>query len=525
LILTGGRIETIDPRRPRAEAVAVVDGRIAAVGSRAEAHAAAGPGAETVDLAGGLLLPGFQDAHVHPLLAGAYLLQCDVRPAGGDARGYVEIVRRYAAEHPEREWIAGAGWILPAFPGGIPHRTALDAAVADRPVLLRSQDEHQAWLNTRALELAGITTATPDPPGGRIERDPDGTPSGALHESAIRLASDLLPPLGQADWTQALLLAQAQLHSLGVTAVYDPWVHANFQQAYLDLAARGELTLRCALALAWDPERGDEQLAELVDRRADGAAARVDPVAAKLFADGVMGSFTAVLLEPYAQGGTGLRMYEPELLRHIVGLLDREGFQVHVHAIGDGAVRESLDAFEGASRDARHQICHLQLVHEDDLPRFAELGVVANAQPYWARNDPYLRELHAPSVGPERAGRMYPIGSLRRAGAQLAFGSDWPVSTANPLEEIEVAVTRVGPDDRTTEPLVPHEAIPLESALAAFTRGAAYAARREQETGTIEVGKRADLVALDRDLFAAGPAGDARVVLTLVDGEAVFDGR
>ena len=530
LLLTGGAVYTVDAAGTVAEAVAVTTGRITAVGPASELATFAGPATRVVELGGRTVLPGFQDAHLHPLDGGLLSLVCNLHETSSAEDCLVEI-GRYAAANPAREWIAGSGWSMDFFPGGNPDKARLDAVVPDRPVYLENRDGHTAWVNSRALEVAGITGTTPDPADGRIERGPAGEPSGALHEGAKTIVEDLLPPTSQADWEQALLNAQAELHALGITAWQDAVVTRETLRAYIAVAERGLLTMRAEGNLLWQRSRGDEQIEELVDMREHAHAGRLRIRGAKIFADGVLENFTGALLEPYkGTDNFGLAMHGPEELDHMVTLLDSHGFQVHLHTIGDRAVRESLDAIEAAQRangprDARHHLAHVQLVHPEDHPRFAALGVVANLQTYWACASRYVNELTLPFIGEERAGYHYPFRSLQRAGAALACGSDWTVSTANPLPQIEVAVTRVEHPNRDTEPLLPEEALDLETAVAAFTRGSAYVNFLENETGTIEPGKLADLVVLDRDLFdsGAGPAGDARVVLTLVEGEALYD--
>jgi predicted amidohydrolase YtcJ len=406
--------------------------------------------------------------------------------------------------------------------------------VADRPVLLESTDGHSAWVNGLALELAGITRATPDPPRGRIERDASGEPTGALHEAAMALVGDLAPEPGQAEWEAAVERGQAHLHRLGITAWQDAAVEPDMLAAYRAVAERGRLTGRAVAALRWEVEAGGAQLADLVERRRTGTVGRLRASAVKIFSDGVFENRTAAMLEPYLDadgrptGNLGIAMLAADELARVVTALDAEAFDVHVHAIGDRAVRDTLDAFQAAAaangrRDARHQIAHLQFVHPDDRPRFRRLGVVANAQPFWSCLDGYMRELTLPFLEPERAGRQYPWASLRRAGAVLAFGSDWTVSTANPLREIEVAVRRVDPGDPDGEPFLPDERVDLPAAIDAFTSGSAYALRLEAETGSVTPGKLADLAVLDRDPFdpAAGPIAGARVLATLVEGEPV----
>ena len=530
LLLTGGSVRTVDDAGTLAEAVAIKDGRIAAVGRASDVARLAGPKTRVIELEGQTVLPGFQDAHLHPLDGGLLAVVCNLHETGS-ADECLDVIARYAGDHPDRDWITGDGWSMDFFEGGNPDKEQLDAVVSDRPVYLENRDGHTAWVNSRALELAGIDAACPDPPDGRIQRGPDGEPSGALHEGAMRLVADLAPPPTQDELEQAFRNAQAELHALGITAWQDAVVTAATLPAYLAVAERGEVTMHVEGNLLWDRTRGDEQIEDLLALRERGNLGRVCIRGAKIFVDGVLENFTGALLEPYVgTDNRGMAMHDAEELVRMVTLLDSHGFQVHMHTIGDRAVRDALDAVEAAQsangrRDARHHLAHIQLVHPDDHPRFGELDVVANAQPYWAAASRYVNELTLPFIGPERARYHYPFGSLHRAGARLAFGSDWTVSTADPLAQIEVAVTRVEHPNRDTEPLLPEEALDLDTAVAAFTRGSAHVNFLEDETGTIEPGKLADLVVLDRDIFdpGAGPIGDARVVLTLVEGEAVHD--
>ena len=532
LLIVGAPVYTADPARPWADAVAVRAGRVAAAGPERDLAELRGPSTRVLRLDGGLVLPGFQDAHVHTAAGGLELAQCDLHEV--EPAAYAATVARYAADHPGDPWVLGGGWVMDTFGTGGPHRSALDAVVADRPVLLESTDGHSAWVNGLALELAGITRATPDPPRGRIERDASGEPTGALHEAAKALVGDLAPEPGQAEWEAAIERGQAHLHRLGITAWQDAAVEPDMLAAYRAVAERGRLTGRAVAALRWEVEAGGAQLADLVERRRTGTVGRLRASAVKIFSDGVFENRTAAMLEPYLDadgrptGNLGIGMLAADELARVVTALDAEAFDVHVHAIGDRAVRDTLDAFQAAAtangrRDARHQIAHLQFVHPDDRPRFRRLGVVANAQPFWSCLDGCMRELTLPFLEPERAGWQYPWASLRRAGAVLAFGSDWTVSTANPLEEIEVAVRRAAPGDPDGEPFLPDERVDLPAALDAFTSGSAYALRLEAETGSVTPGKLADLAILDRDPFdpAAGPIAGARVLATLVEGEPV----
>jgi predicted amidohydrolase YtcJ len=534
LAITGATVRTMDPATPLSDAVAVGAGRILAVGAE-EVRRVAGPGTEVLHLPGRLVIPGFQDAHVHPMWGGLERMRCDLSDL--DTREeYREGVARYAAEHPEAGWILGGGWSMPAFPGGTPRREDLDDVVLDRPVFLPNRDGHGAWVNTRALELAGIETATPDPADGRIERDPDGSPTGTLHEGAMDLVERLIPETKPEEWGMATLEGQRYLHSLGITAWQDAIVEPPHLRTYRDLDEGGLLTARVVAALWWDRTRGQDQVEELLDQRNSGTARSVRATTVKIMLDGVVENFTASMLEPYLDaegrptGNRGIPFVEPEALPAVVTRLDREGFQVHFHAIGDGAVRAALDGVEAAvrangPRDARHHIAHLQVVHPDDIPRFERLGIVANAQALWACHEPQMDDLTIPFLGPERTSHQYPFGSILRAGARLAMGSDWSVSTPDPFKQMEVAVTRVDPDHRGGEPFLPDERIGLDEALTAFTRGSAFVNRLDGETGTLAPGMLADLVVLDRDIGAPdnGPIGDARALLTMVGGRVVHE--
>jgi hypothetical protein len=535
LVLTGGSIATVDAARSWAQALAVREGRIVAVGTGAAIKPYIGPATRVIDLRGRTVTPGFQDAHVHPIHGGLARLRCELHEEHG-LDTYVRIVADYAASHPDLEWITGGGWSMDDFPGGVPQAADLDRVVPDRPVFLTNRDGHGAWANSRALELAGVTAGTADPPDGRIERDAAGNPSGTLHEGAMGLVSRLLPADTEADLLSALELAQAYLHSLGITAWQDAWLTVSDVIAYRTFAQSGGLTARVVGALWWDRSAGPEQIESFVEQRATGSSGRFQATSVKLMLDGVLENFTGALLEPYldAHGGAGDRrgidFIEPDVLNAAVVRLDALGFQPHFHAIGDRAVRNALDAVEAARAangpsDTRPHVAHIQVIHPDDIARFRALGVVANAQPFWACHEPQMDELTIPFLGPERTTWQYPFRSLRAAGAMLAMGSDWSVSTPDPLREMEVAITRVPDVRRDAEPFEPDERLDPIDALAAFTIGSAYVNHLERETGSLETGKRADLAILDRDVFApgAGPLGDARVVATFVDGVAVFD--
>jgi predicted amidohydrolase YtcJ len=536
LVLTGGRIATMDAARRWAGALAVRDGSIVAVGSDRDIAPFIGLSTRVIDLRGRTVTPGFQDAHVHPIHGGLARLRCELHDTRG-REACLAVVAEYARTHPDEAWIRGGGWYMDDFPGGTPRREDLDAIVPDRPVILSNRDGHGAWVNTRALEIGGVTADTSDPADGRIERDDDGRPSGTLHEGAMDLVDRFRPDDTPADLEEALRLGQAYLHALGITAWQDAIVRPETEErAYVALASRGELTARVVGAMWWERDRGAEQIEEFVERRRATSIGRYAATSVKLMMDGVLENFTGAMLEPYGDGhggatdNRGLLQIDPDGLRTWVPQLDALGFQPHFHAIGDGAVRASLDAVaaaraENGPSDTRPHIAHIQVIHPDDIGRFRELDVAANAQPYWACHEGQMDNLTIPFLG-ERWRWQYPFRSLRAAGAVLAMGSDWSVSTPNPLLEMEVAVERVADESRgVREPLLPDERLDLVDALAAFTAGSAYVNHLDAETGTLEVGKAADLAILDRDLFdrGAGAIGEAHVVATFVDGSPVYE--
>jgi predicted amidohydrolase YtcJ len=570
LVFSGGPVYTADASRRRvgraagtdgrpATAVAVVGGRIAAIGDAADREIAdlMDNRTDVVDLRGRPLLPGFQDAHVHPAFAGVTMIGCNLMGTVTLDDALARIAA-YARQYPDREWIAGSGWRMEWFPGGTPDRHALDAVTHGRPACLTNRDGHGAWANTRALEMAGLDARTQDPIDGRIEREPDGAPQGTLHEGAASLVGRLVPQLSVEERLAGLLLAQRHLHARGITAWQDAIVgeylgHQDPLPVYLAAVATGQLTARVRGALWWDRGRGDEQLPELLARRervashapAAGAAdgqPRFRTGTVKIMQDGVAENFTAGLLEPYRDPvgchsrGSGLSYVDPTALPGYVTQLDAAGFQVHFHAIGDRAVREALDAIEaaraaagrggGLRRDHRPHIAHLQVVHPDDVPRFAALNVTANMQGLWAAHEPQMDELTIPFLGAERAQRQYVFGELLRSGARLAAGSDWAVSSANPLRAIHVAVNRSlpGATGPQAEPFLRAQRLDLAEALAAYTIGSAYVNHLDEDTGTIDRGKLADLVVLDRDPFAhpAPDIGTTAVAATYVQGQQVY---
>jgi hypothetical protein len=544
LAFVGGGVHTVDPARPRVQAVAVRDGRIVLAGTDAQVRDVCGSRTEIVDLSGRLLLPGFQDAHVHAAAGGLNRMRVDLSESHARA-DYDRIVKDYAATHPNVAWVLGAGWSLDLFDGGIPTRAQLDALVPDRPAYLVNRDHHGAWVNSRALDLAGITRDTPDPSDGRIERDAGGDPVGTLQEGAMTLVERVVPPVSREDRLAGILVAQLYLHSLGITAWQEAIVGTypgmpDCFDAYLAAASAGKLTGRVSTALWFERGRGLDQLDGFRERRERAAAepsGRVRARTVKIMYDGVCENFTAAMLEPYraeALGAAdrGLTYFDADELKGFVTRLDAEGFQVHFHAIGDRGVREVLDAVEASARagDNRHHVAHLQVVHPDDLPRFGALGVTANMQMLWAQLERQMADLTIPFLGPDRATWQYPFEGLRTAGARLAGGSDWPISTPDPIQQIHVGVNRMSPpgyafgDAGAARSFLPEQRLSLDAAVEAFTAGSAFVDHLD-DTGAIREGYAADLVVLDRDPFAHPPdeIGATRVLLTFADGRPVYE--
>jgi predicted amidohydrolase YtcJ len=549
-IFVHGGVYTVDAASSWAQAVAVRGEQIVAVGTDQQMLALRGPKTEVMDLTGKMLLPGFQDAHVHSCGGGLDRLRCDLS-SKHSVTEYLETIASYAKANPDADWILGSGWSMDQFPGGTPDRATLDAVLPDHPAFLVNRDYHAAWANTRALELAGIDANTPDPVGGRIEREPGGGPQGTLHEGAMPLVRSLAGQTSTEDIEKGILVGQAYLHSLGITAWQEAIVGdyapvPNARQAFPALARSGALTGRVVGALFWDRSRDssqiDDQVEELIVLRTSTTVGNYSPTTVKIMLDGVCENFTARMLEPYFDasgaptGEHGLSYVGSEDLPQIVTKLDAAGFQVHIHTIGDGAVRDALDAIEAARAtngwtDNRHHLAHIQVVHPDDIPRFRRLGVAVNGQPLWAAYEPQMIELTLPFLGPERTEWQYSFGSLLRSGAMIAFGSDWPISTPDVMQGMHVAVNRTvpagylysGDDPRESEPFLPEQRITLAQTIRAYTKGSAYVNHLDEVSGSIEIGKYADLAVVSQNLFAIDPAAisTASVELTMVGGLAV----
>jgi predicted amidohydrolase YtcJ len=536
LVLVGGRVYTVEADRPWAGAVAVRGDRIVKVGTEAEVRALKGPNTREYDVTGSVILPGLNDSHTHFLDGALGLDQVDLTGAT-TLPEIQERVRRYAAGHPDEPWILGTGWLYSTFPGRFPHRRDLDAAEAGRPVFLYSYDGHSAWCNSAALKAAGITAGTPQLPKsrGEIIKDPKtGEPTGTLKEGATALIDKVVPKPAHDRKKAALEQGMRLANSLGVTSIQNCGGGQDELDLYAELQREGRLTVRTSTAFTMPdtPEELTDALVAKIDaahRAHQDHFVRAGTV--KFFADGVIESNTAAMLAPYTNdpGTQGAARYEPQRLEAMVDRMDAAGFQIYIHAIGDGGVRMSLDALEKAMRarpdqKRRHRLEHIETIDAADLPRFGSLGIIASMQPYHAYPEPNLLTVWAANIGPERVGRAFAWNGIAAAGGRLVFGSDWPVVTIDPLIGIHNAVLRQNTDGTPEGGWVPAQRVTLEQAIAAYTLSGAYGSFEEDVKGSVKEGKLADLVVVWPDLFKAPPGEihKARVTLTVFNGREVY---
>lgn len=535
VILTNARVYTVDERRPWAEAVAISDGKIVAVGAAAEVAKARGPSTRVVDLGGRLVLPAFGDAHAHPLFGALSRTRCPLHE-GKSIADYQAMIRKCVAEKPGNGTVFGVGWEDSLFPpNGVPRKEVLDAISTTRPLIFDSVGGHTYWVNSKALELAGITKDTPDPENGSIDRDPrTGEPVGGLQEAAQQLVQKLIPPPTDKEVQDSVKYVARHFNSLGIVAWNDAGVEFDDQggsrmvDAYKAVKDAGELTAHVTVSLKWKNERGMDQLPSLLKAAERANALGIPTHTVKFYVDGVIPQKTAYMLAPYE--GTeerGAPHIAPEMLKQAVVATDARGMHAFLHAIGDGGVRISLDAIEAArkangAKPTHHMVTHLNVVDPADQPRFGALNTFAQFQPTWASWYPYM-ELTEAAIGKQRMEYVYPAGSIVRAGGKLAYGADWPVGTANPLEGLEVAITRRTAGDPNAKPLLAGEGVTLEEAIESHTINVAYVNGMDSFTGSIVEGKSADLVVLDKDLFKLSPyeISKAKVLVTLFKGEAV----
>ena len=532
-------VYTMDDQRPWAEAVAIKSNKIIYVGDKITAKSFLVKSTQIVERPDGMVLPGFVDSHVHLIWGGIEMSECHLHNLQTEEQIY-NAIKDYIKKNPNIEWVRGSGWLLPVFPNGNPRKEWLDEISVKKPMYLLSSDGHSAWVNSKALELAGINEKTNDPPNGVIERYPNSRePSGVLREDAMALVHSLLPPYTKLQFDRGLNISIEEANKFGITTILDAGTEAYQDRktspgiydgldAYREASKNNDISVRVAASQYAHPNSWREDLLVLKKRRFQNEFSSMNIV--KIFIDGVIEGGTAALIEPYlGTNNYGILIWNPDTLKKAVAEYEKAGFQVHIHAIGDQGIRYSLDAFEYAREytgfvSQRHMICHSQLVHPDDIDRFSKLNVISSFQALWAYPDKYIKDLTLPRLGKPRSDWIYPINSIVKSGGRIAGGSDWTVSSLNPLDAMEVAVTRKEPGNKNGEALIPEEAVTLETILQAYTIGGAYSLFKENEIGSIEDGKLADIIILNRNLFEVQPSEihKVKVLQTIFNGEIVY---
>lgn len=532
LIVINGDIRTMDGLVPRSEALAVLEGRVVALGSTKDMTALAGKQTRIVDAGGQLVLPGFQDTHIHLQDSGtgrAMSVELD------QARTIEELqaaIAKFAKASPKNAWVNGVGWYSGIFGEHNLDAKVIDAAVPDRPCFILASDGHNACINSKAMAAVGLDRATKDPLNGSFVRDAKGSPTGLLYETAIHWVVERMPERTDADYATGVRYGQKLCNTHGITGVLDALVEERHMRVYNALDKAGELTVRVAATGLVKPEDAvGASLERLKALRRDSRSPMVHMHSAKFFLDGVFENRTAAMIEPYSdeKGGNAPLMFGENHLRELFIAFDAARFQIHVHVIGDKAAQVSLDCLEAARNEngewpSLHQLAHVQALDPADIPRFRQLGVVANTQPLWARSEPSVTDVALPMMGEQRGRWMYAFRSLIDAGAPYTLSSDWGVSTLNPFPIMQTAVTRQPERKGREHPVfIPEERITIEQAVRGYTTYAAASAWRSEDTGTLGVGKYADLIVLDRDIFAVDPHEIAatQVQLTLLGGREV----
>jgi predicted amidohydrolase YtcJ len=533
VILTNARVYTVNPQQPWAEAIAIRGDKIVAVGDPAKIEAYRGPATKIVDAQGRLVLPGFTDCHIHFMDGSLGLTRVDLNGAG-TVDEIQKRVKVYADAHPREPWIQGMGWTYPTFkPTGLPDKKILDEVVADRPVFLVAFDGHSSWANSKALAMAGIDRNTQDPANGKIVRDDKGEATGALKEAAGDLVDSKIPKPTRQERLDALRKGIHEANKAGLVRVHSAGQDFEYLDLYNELRNRGELTLRFYVSYFLDPPG----LTPEINKKIDDARRRynddwISGGVVKTMLDGVVEAHTAAMLAPYSDdpSQSGKLFWDPEKYKAAVSDLDGRGLQIFTHAIGDKAVRLALDAYQNAAemnhtKDARPRIEHIETISAQDIERFGKLGVIASMQPLHSYPDEDTLGIWARNIGPERATRPWVWRSIAQKGGALAFGSDWPVVTLNPWPGVQTAVTRQTSEGEPAGGFAPQQRLSLEDTLRAYTLGAAFAGRREKTEGSIEAGKLADFIVIDRDLFTIEPSeiGKTEVLLTVVGGKVVYE--
>jgi len=534
VIIFHAKIYTLDEKKPQADSLAILKGKIVAIGREEEVLRRRGIGTRMIDAGSKLVLPGFTDCHIHLLDGGLSLNRVNLEGAH-NVTDLQAILRKYAEEHPDDPWILGRGWDYTMFaPDTLPDKKHLDPLFPVYAVFLEAYDGHTFWANSKALALAGITKSTPDPLNGTIVRDPaTGEPTGALKESAGDLVGKVIPKPSHVEQLNALRAGMKLAVRNGITRVHS--AGGDFEELELLEELRNEKQLWVRFHIAYTaepPELRPENLAAIEAARKKFHDNWIDVNSVKFFLDGVIETHTAALLEPYSDDPPPKRslFWDPAKYQTAVAELDKKDLQIYTHAVGDSAVRTALDTYEEVARqnhskNRRHRVEHIETVAEADIPRFGRLGVIASMQPLHSYPDADTLDIWAHAIGPERTARAWVWKSIALRGGEYAFGSDWPIVTLNPFEGIQTAVTRQTSDSKPEGGFVPSQKLTVAQAIEGYTRNAAFAGHREKTEGSLEVGKVADVIMLDRNIFEVNPHNihQAKVVLTIVGGNIVYE--
>ena len=567
IVITNASVYTVDKDGTVAEAVAVKNGEIVYVGDAEGLSEFKGDKTQVIDLEGGTLMPSLIDSHLHPAMSAAmYLYEISLHNVFG-LEEYTSLISEFIEDNPDLDAYVGAGFMRSVFDTVGPRKETLDQLESEKPVIITSIDGHSMWVNSKALELAGITKTTKDPEGGVIQRDPKtGEPAGLLQESAMQLVDDLMPQYTKEQYKVAILWLQEWFNSLGFTTIFDALVELDnpaYYQAYQELAEDGDLTLRVRGGWHMYPEMGQENYLANIEKGIELSKEFTTPYfqinAFKFLSDQVVEEQTAYMAEPYLggeEGWRGIKVWDNDVMEDLFTRIDKEGFQLHIHQIGDAAATYTLDVLEkvvekNGVRDSRHSFAHVQFLNDNDIQRMADLKMNAIIAPYWMAMDDYYWDIYMPVLGEERVNNMYPAQSLFDAGINTAIHSDFFVTEPDPGWLIYGALTRTVPEKiadmwyegmgltRTTDinypmeemligPLPPHnERMTLDEVLRAATYNGAYANFMEGEVGSIEVGKKADIILFSENLFDLDVEDLANVlpIMTIFDGKVIFDQR
>lgn len=538
-IIILSNVVTMEETFPRADALVIKGNKIIFVGDEKSALKYKSDHTLLIQESSGMVLPGFIDSHVHLIWGGIEMGECQLSGLTSKEE-IISKIETYVEEHADLNWIRGNGWSLPVFKDGNPSKYILDKINAEKPMYFLSADGHSAWVNSKALSIAGLNESTKDPLNGRIERDPKTkVPSGVLREDAMALVESCIPNYTKEQIENGLFISVKEANKFGITSILDAGTESINQKkseenyfdgldAYREATKNREISLRVNSSQYASPLSWRKDLKHIKNRRFINSQGSMNTV--KIFADGVIEAGTGALLDPYVgTNNFGVLNWDPDTLKLVVSTIENEGFQIHFHAIGDKAIRTTLDAFEYAREknglnNMRHMISHAQLIHPEDIERFKKLDIITSFQPLWAYPDPYMKELTIPVLGPIRSKWNYPLKSLLSSGARITAGSDWSVTSLNPLFGIEVAVTRRELGSPDGEILNQDEIVDLEDILKAYTIDGAFSLFRENEIGSLKKGKLADVILLDKNLFKIPPheIHQAKVMMTIFNGRVVY---